>query len=109
MARRARRHIPRLDAFDPLEGPTTDEIDLHGLTSPQARERVRTGLERARAKTPGGLIHIITGKGKNSVGQPVLFGLVRNMLSSGKLAEVARWGVDYDDGGYLVRLKGGRF
>jgi DNA-nicking Smr family endonuclease len=108
MTRRSQRSSVRPDVFDPLDGSITDEIDLHGLTSAQARERVRTGLEQARSKTPGGLIHIITGKGRNSVGQPVLLSLVRSMLSSGRLPEVATWGLDYDDGGYLVRLRGGR-
>lgn len=109
MARRLRRHTPCVDLFDPLDGPIADTIDLHRLTAAEARVRVRTGLERARKDTPGGLIHVITGKGRNSPGQPVLKGLVRAMLTSGQLPQAAKWGLDFEEGGYLVRLTGGRF
>jgi DNA-nicking Smr family endonuclease len=109
MARRSKRPLPREDLFDPLDGPITDKIDLHGLTAVEARARVTIGLEQARRSTPGGLVHIITGKGNNSPGKPVLKSLVRIMLTSGKLVQVAKWGLDHGEGGYLVRLKGGRF
>lgn len=109
MARRSRRSTLPADLFDRLDGPITDEIDLHGLTAAEARLRVQTCLELARKKMPGGLIHIITGKGKNSAGRPVLKGLVRTLLTTGKLPQVATWGLDLGEGGFLVRLKGGRF
>lgn len=109
MARRSQRAVPQSDPFDPLDGPTTAEIDLHGMTATVAREKVTDGLARVRKSTPGALVHIITGKGNNSPGRPVLKGMVKGMLASGKLSQVARWGPDDAEGGYLVRLKGGRF
>lgn len=109
MARQSRRATSQGDPFDPLDGRVDEQIDLHGLTAASARERVRSGLERARKKVPGGLVLVITGKGKNSSGQPVLKGVVRAMLSADTLPQVARWGLDFGEGGYLVRLKGGRY
>jgi DNA-nicking Smr family endonuclease len=109
MARRSQRAVPQSDPFDPLDGPTTAEIDLHGMTATEARARVTDGLARVHKSTPGELVHIITGKGNNSPGRPVLKGMVKSMLASGKLSQVARWGPDDAEGGYLVRLKGGRF
>lgn len=51
-------------------------------------------------------MHIITGKGRNSPGRPVLMPLVRGMLRAAPAAQIAQWGPDDDDGGFLVRLKG---
>lgn len=109
MARRSRRPPPGRDPFDPLDGDRDDIIDLHQLTADQARARVQSELDRVRKAKPGALVHIITGKGKHSNGQPVLKGTIRKLLRSGTLTQVARWDLDLDEGGFLVRLKGGRF
>jgi DNA-nicking Smr family endonuclease len=109
MARQSRNATTHRDPFDPLDGAVDDEIDLHGLTAAAARERVKSGLERVRQQKPGGLVLLITGKGNNSSGQPVLKRAVRAMLANEALPQVAKWGLDHGEGGYLVRLKGGRF
>lgn len=105
MARRPRPRARAVDPFDPLDGPVGETLDLHGLTADQARAKVRAALERIRKAKPGTLVHVITGKGNHSVGQPVLRGAIRALLRSGSLPQVARWGVDDDEGGFLVRLK----
>ncbi|MEP6691421.1 MAG: Smr/MutS family protein [Gemmatimonadaceae bacterium] len=97
------------DPFDPLDGAAGDTLDLHGFTGAQAREHVTSYLQRVRKRKPGALVHIITGKGRNSPGRPVLMPLVRGILRAAPSTQIARWGPDDDDGGFLVRLAGGRF
>ena len=97
-----RRHDP----FDPLDGPIVDTLDLHGLTGLEAKSAVASYLARVRKRHPGELVHVITGKGRNSAGTPVLKPAVRSVLAA-DTSNVARWGRDYDDGGFLVRLSGG--
>jgi DNA-nicking Smr family endonuclease len=96
--------IPR-DPFDPLDGPVHETLDLHGFRAAEVRERLGAFLAGARRRQPGGLVHIITGKGRGSSGGPVLRGLVRTILRSGELTSVEAWGPDMDDGGWLLRLK----
>lgn len=106
MAGRSRDRARGRNPFDPLDGPVSDRLDLHGFTASEAQARLRTYLDHARRKAPGGLVHIITGKGRNSAGAPVLKQLVRTFLRSGDASQVAAWGLDDDEGGYLVRLRG---
>lgn len=103
------RPVPRgPDPFDPLDGRVDDTLDLHGFTAAEARARLDVYFKGARQKHPGQLVHLITGKGRNSAGSPVLKPAIRSLLRSGALPNVASWGVDEDDGGYLVRVAGGR-
>jgi len=103
-----RRKDPRSsNPFDPLDGPISDSFDLHGFTAAETREAVPPYLARARKQYPGGLVHIITGKGKGSIGRPILKGTVRRLLEAGHPA-VRLFSIDPDGGGYLVRLTGGR-
>ena len=104
--RRGGAPIPR-DPFDPLDGPVTDTLDLHGLTAVEARERLGAYLAAARRRQPGGLVHVITGKGRSSARGPVLKPLVRRYLAGAPRTLVAAWGRDVDDGGFVVRLAGG--
>ncbi len=103
--RRRRRTEPYRDPFEPLDGPIDHTLDLHGLTATEARVAVERFLGGAHRRHPGGLIHLITGKGRRSSGRPVLRGLVRGLLESGRFSEVAEWGPDLDGGGFLVRLR----
>jgi len=96
------------DPFDPLDGPFTAEVDLHLLTSSEARVRLAAFLKDARQQHPGALVHIITGRGRNSPSGPVLKSVVRSLLRSGSLPQVAAYGQAFHEGGFLVRLKGGR-
>ena len=91
--------------FDPLDGPVDDTLDLHGFGAAEARTAAAAFLERTRRRTPGGLVHLITGKGRGSPGHPVLKTMIRTMLRSGELPAAA-WGEDLDGGGFLVRLGG---
>jgi DNA-nicking Smr family endonuclease len=89
------------DPFDPLDGAITDTLDLHGLSAPEAKTAV-TGFVRRAPK--GALLHVITGKGKNSAGAPVLRNTIRTMLKAGSIERVKAWGRDDDEGGFLLRL-----
>lgn len=90
--------------LEPLDGPITDTLDLHGFTRSEAEPAVIAFLNRNARKHPGSLVHIITGRGRGSPGLPALKPRVRTMLKSGTLP-VADWGPDLDDGGFLIRLK----
>ena len=93
------------DPFDPLDGPPDGRLDLHGFTAVEARSRVPAYLQQVRRRSPGALVHVITGKGHNTRGAPVLKQLVRSLLRAGLGDQVAAWGIDHDEGGYLIRLK----
>ncbi len=95
--------IPR-NPFDPCDGPIDSFLDLHGATSIDVGHRLKSFLETAVRRTPGGLVHIITGRGRGSVGGPVVKPAVKRLLT-GELARLVR-GMERDenDGGFLVRL-----
>ncbi len=103
--RRRRRSEPYRNPFEPLDGPVDETLDLHGFTASEARVAVERVLAAAQRHHPGGLLHLITGKGHGSSGRPVLRGLVRGLLESGRFAAVGEWGPDLDGGGYVIRLK----
>lgn len=89
--------------FEPLDGPVADSMDLHGMTGVEATDAARAFILRARRRSPGGLVHIITGRGRGSPGRPVLKTRIRTLLRSGVLP-VEDWGEDLTGGGFLVRL-----
>ena len=66
---------------------------------------MRSFLALAGRRGPGSVVHIITGKGRGSVGRPVLRGAVAGMLRGELAPRVADWARDIDDGGFLVRLR----
>ena len=80
-------------------------LDLHGRTASEAREAVRSFLSLSARRWPGSVVHIITGKGRGSVGRPVLRGAVAGMLRRELAPRIADWARDVDDGGFLVRLR----
>lgn len=102
-----KRGARRPDPFDPFDGATSATLDLHGFRASEAREHVGTWLARNRKDYPGGLVHLITGKGRGSPGRPVLKGVVGTLLRSGHPA-VREFALDREGGGYLIRLSGGR-
>ena len=57
------------------------KLDLHGLSAREAEVQVCNFLEKHARTSSGKVIHIITGKGTNSDGPPVLPGLVARLLS----------------------------
>jgi DNA-nicking Smr family endonuclease len=97
---------PARDPFDPLDGAPDRTLDLHGMTASEVQAKLPAMLDQVRRQRPGALVHVITGRGKNSAGAPVLRGAVRTLLRSALAAQVAAWGLDDADGGYLVRLRG---
>jgi len=98
-------HRNRPDPFDPLDGPVVESLDLHGFRASEVRETLPRFLAAARRRHPGGLIHIITGKGRGSPGHPVLKTVVRSLLRSGTIEGVREWNVDSAGGGYLIRFE----
>jgi DNA-nicking Smr family endonuclease len=105
MAKRRRGQPAHQNPLDPLEGPISAQFDLHGMTASGVRAALQNFLLTAHGRHPGGLVHIITGKGLRSVGGPVLKGIVRKLLEAGAFYPVAAWAPDLDNGGYLIRLK----
>lgn len=95
---------PASNPFDPFEGAVDALLDLHGQTGAQARASVESFLKTSRSRYPGGLVHLVTGKGRNSAAGPVLLGTVRALLKKGSPL-VRGWYPDSGGGGFLVRLK----
>ena len=97
------RSEPR-NPLEPLSGPVADTLDLHGMTAAEALPAVAAFVKRVRRRSPGALVHVITGKGRGSRGLPVLKTRVRTLLRTGDLP-ITDFGPDLDGGGYLVRLR----
>jgi hypothetical protein len=91
------------DPFDPLDGAVAATLDLHGYAAHEVEAAVRAFVSREARRSPGVLLHIITGRGRRSPGGPVLKPRVRSLLKAGALP-VAAFGEDLDGGGFLVRL-----
>ena len=95
---------PSRNPFDPFDGPVAATLDLHGQTAAQARASVDGFLKTAQSRHRDALVHIITGKGKNSGAKgPVLGGTVNAALKRSPLVDAHVR--DGDGGGFLVRLK----
>lgn len=82
-----------------------ETLDLHGFSASEARTHLPPFLEAARRRHPGGLIHLITGRGRGSGGAPVLPRIVRKLLREDAGALVAAWGPDPHGGGFMMRLR----
>ncbi len=97
---------PRFDSSDPLlDAPVVERLDLHGHTAVEAAALVKGFLAGWARRSPGSVVHIITGKGRGSAGAPVLRGLVGKLLKGELRGFVSEWALDEDDGGYKVRLR----
>ena len=94
----------RHDPFEPLSGPVADTLDLHGMTAAEALLATTAFIRRVHRRTPGALVHVITGRGRGSRGMPVLKTRVRTLLRTGDLP-IAEFTSDLDGGGYLIRLR----
>lgn len=94
--------------FDPLDGRVDETLDLHGYAAVEARAFLAGFLKAAQKRHPGGLLHLITGRGKRSAGGPVLKPLVKATLVATPATIVEAWGKDDSDGGFLVRFAGRR-
>ena len=95
---------PARNPFDPFDGPVAATLDLHGQTATQALASLESFLATSRKRHRDGLVHVITGKGKNSGEKgPVLPGRVNAALKRSPLVDAHV--KDSDGGGFLVRLK----
>lgn len=93
--------------FDPLDGPIAIRLDLHGFSAAEAERHLPAWLRQCADREPGTLVHVITGKGRNSPGGAVLRPRVKRLLSGLRApGPVAAFGLDDDEAGYLVRLRG---
>lgn len=106
MRRRRAAREPRFDMRDPLlDARPAAELDLHGYTAAEAESALSNFLSSWRVRAAGKVVHIITGKGKRSLGRPVLRQTVARLLK-GPLRHLAGdFTRDIDDGGYMVRLR----
>ncbi|WP_298037205.1 Smr/MutS family protein [uncultured Desulfuromonas sp.] len=87
------------------------ELDLHGLTREEARQKVRYFLEDALYKGLRTVV-VVTGRGNHSGGEPVLRGEVERLLEQ----EGRKWALEWGraprqyggEGALLVFLKGAK-
>ena len=57
---------PRFDPRDPLDAPATATLDLHGFNARDAESALKNFLATWKARSPGAVVHVITGKGRGS-------------------------------------------
>lgn len=104
MGKRQRIRHPELR--DPLlDAPVADSLDLHGLSQLEAQARLRDFLATASRIHAGGVVRIITGRGRGSQNGAVLKPLVERLLRGELRVYVADQAPDADQGSYLVRVK----
>ena len=92
---------------DTLYGASVDaQLDLHGIRTVPAIQRVEGFLAGWVDRKPGAVLRIITGKGTHSIDGPVLLEAVGDMLRQrigGQITDMVR---DSGGGGWVVRLGG---
>jgi hypothetical protein len=113
MSRRRRKaHDPTPATPDPGFGdPLFDErpvrdLDLHGSSAPEAERKVLDFVQTMVRVAPGQVVRIITGKGLNSPGLPVLRRVVEQVLAGKAALFVVEWRADPFGGGVRVRVRG---
>ena len=80
-------------------------LDLHGFRASEIPLALETFLTSWRRRAKGGVVHIITGKGKGSPGRPVLRPRVRRLLTEDYDDRIDWFEQDDSGGGFLVKLK----
>jgi DNA-nicking Smr family endonuclease len=103
-----RRKIPVVqpDPVRTLHGSIpVESLDLHGLHADVAEARVRSFVEAWSRRESGAILRIITGKGLNSEGPPVLRTMLLELLNDGLSHRIDDWAGETGGGSYLVRLK----
>ena len=104
--RRGGGPFPAFGASDPLLDATPRAtLDLHGDTALDAERRVADFIRTQARVRPGQVVHVITGRGRGSVGRPVLPGVVRRVLAGEVARLVSAWDKDLDEAGFMIRLK----
>lgn len=96
---------PRFSSHDSLlDAPVAATLDLHGFAAHEAESALRSFINSWKTRSPGAVLHVITGKGRGSQGAPVLKPLVRRLLKELAPATVRDWARTDDDGGYKLKL-----
>jgi len=98
------RPHPRFDPQDPLDAPAAATLDLHGFTASTAEAALKNFLATWQTRSPGAVVHVITGKGRRSKTAPVLKPMVKRLLKELKPKTVQDWALADDEGGYRIRL-----
>ncbi len=105
LAMTPRRKPDRRQGDSLLDAPIAEALDLHGFRADEARGALKAFLTTWRGRGRGLVVHVITGRGKNSPGGPVLGRKVAALLRGELQPLVAEWAPDYHDGGFMVRLR----
>ena len=106
----ARRRTPERSArFRVRDGlhdaSVAASLDLHGFRADEVAGALRNFLTAWRGRGRGLVVHVITGRGRNSANGPVLRGRVSALLKGELASLVADWGPDDNDGGFRVKLR----
>jgi DNA-nicking Smr family endonuclease len=88
-----------------LDSSPAATLDLHGLTERQCRQILEQRMRLWKRTHSGKIIHIITGKGRGSIGAPVLKKAVAALLRGSLKGGVQDFSEDVDGGGYKVRVR----
>lgn len=92
--------------LDWTDRPAEAAFDLHGLTVLEAVARTEQFLRvQARAR-PGGVVRLITGRGRGGGGAPIRTGtrtLLKALRESGRV--VADFALEDSEGSFVVRLR----
>ena len=102
--RRPRRPESPRDA-DLLDARPSAQLDLHGFRRDEVELAVRNFVTTWQRRRPGGVVHIIAGKGRGSPGNPVVGPAVRRCLRQDVAAFITEWSPDVAGGGFLIRLR----
>jgi hypothetical protein len=99
MPRRRRR-----SGHGPVWEPVYPTLDLHGETAESARRRAGSWLEERRG---GGerVVRLVTGRGRHSIGPPVLPAEIEDLLRSLRGSVVESFEVERGGGAFRVELR----
>ena len=104
--RRSKNGFPPCQPADSLhDAPVAATLDLHGFNAGEVPLALRNFLTAWQRRGRGLVVHVITGRGRNSARGPVLRGRVSALLKGELAALVADWGRDDSDGGFKVMLR----
>lgn len=93
-------------AADWSERPADATFDLHGMTVLEAVSRAEQFLRAQARVRPGGVVRLITGRGRSGGGAPIrtrIRTLLRLHCEQGRL--VAHYELEHTEGSFLVRLR----
>ncbi len=103
--RRGNKNTGGFGTTDPIfDTSPVAMLDLHHFAVTEVEAAVCNFLKTWQKRAPGAVVHIVTGKGRQSSGSPVLKPRVRKCLKANTLSVVKDWTRDLDDGGFLVLL-----